>query len=128
MIKEFKEFIARGNVIELAVGLVMGQAFTAIVRALVDNIIMPLIVAMTGQTKVESLVINIASAEVGYGLFLQAIINFILIAIALFIVVKTINTLTAKNKPVPEETPVEAPTVEEYLAEIRDLLAEKAEK
>ncbi|MFJ1628100.1 large conductance mechanosensitive channel protein MscL [Marinilactibacillus psychrotolerans] len=128
MIKEFKEFIARGNVIELAVGLVMGQAFTDIVRALVDNIIMPLIVAMTGQTKVESLVINIASAEVGYGLFLQAIINFILIAIALFIVVKTINTLTAKNKPAPEETPVEAPTVEEYLAEIRDLLAEKAEK
>ncbi|MFL2120685.1 large conductance mechanosensitive channel protein MscL [Marinilactibacillus psychrotolerans] len=128
MIKEFKEFIARGNVIELAVGLVMGQAFTAIVRALVDNIIMPLIVAMTGQTKVESLVINIASAEVGYGLFLQAIIKFILIAIALFIVVKTINTLTAKNKPAPEETPVEAPTVEEYLAEIRDLLAEKAEK
>lgn len=125
MIKEFKDFIARGNVIELAVGLVMGQAFTAIVRALVDNIIMPLIVAVTGQAEVKDLVINIASAEIAYGLFIQAIINFFLISLALFIVVKTLNTLTEKVKHKPEDTPVEAPTVEEYLAEIRDLLAKK---
>lgn len=128
MIKEFKEFIARGNVIELAVGLVMGQAFTAIVTALVDSIIMPLIVALTGQANVEKLTMEIGSASIKYGAFLQAIINFFLISIALFIVVKVINTLTKKNKPAPEDTPVEAPTVEEYLAEIRDLLAEKAEK
>ncbi|SFK28112.1 large conductance mechanosensitive channel [Marinilactibacillus piezotolerans] len=128
MIKEFKEFIARGNVIELAVGLVMGQAFTAIVTALVDSIIMPLIVALTGQANVEKLTMEIGSASIKYGAFLQAIINFFLISIALFIVVKVINTLTKKNKPAPEDTPVKAPTVEEYLAEIRDLLAEKAEK
>lgn len=128
MIKEFKEFIARGNVIELAVGLVMGQAFTAIVTALVDSIIMPLLVALTGQANVEKLTMEIGSASIKYGAFLQAIINFFLISIALFIVVKVINTLTKKNKPAPEDTPVEAPTVEEYLAEIRDLLAEKAEK
>ncbi|API88445.1 mechanosensitive ion channel protein MscL [Marinilactibacillus sp. 15R] len=128
MIKEFKEFIARGNVIELAVGLVMGQAFTAIVTALVDSIIMPLLVALTGQANVEKLTMEIGAASIKYGAFLQAIINFFLISIALFIVVKVINTLTKKNKPAPEDTPVEAPTVEEYLAEIRDLLAEKAEK
>lgn len=128
MIKEFKEFIARGNVIELAVGLVMGQAFTAIVTSLVDSIIMPLLVALTGQANVEKLTMEIGSASIKYGAFLQAIINFFLISIALFIVVKVINTLTKKNKPAPEDTPVEAPTVEEYLAEIRDLLAEKAEK
>lgn len=125
MIKEFNSFIARGNVIELAVGLVMGQAFTAIVRALVDNIIMPLIVAFTGQASVEKLTFQVGSASIQYGAFLQAIINFFLISIALFIVVKTLNTLTEKVKHKPKDTPVEAPTMEEYLAEIRDLLAKK---
>lgn len=125
MFKEFKAFIARGNVIELAVGLAMGTAFNAIVRSLVDNILMPLITSMTGKADVSYLTFTIGNTPIKYGLFLQSIISFFLIAIALFLIVKTINTLTAKNKPEPEETPVEAPTVEEYLAEIRDLLAEK---
>ncbi|WP_080145915.1 large conductance mechanosensitive channel protein MscL [Marinilactibacillus piezotolerans] len=125
MFKEFKAFIARGNVIELAVGLAMGTAFNAIVRSLVDNILMPLITSMTGKADVSYLTFTIGNTPIKYGLFLQSIISFFLIAIALFLIVKTINTLTTKNKPEPEETPVEAPTVEEYLAEIRDLLAEK---
>jgi len=125
MFKEFKAFIARGNVIELAVGLAMGTAFNAIVRSLVDNILMPLITSITGKADVSDLTFTIGNTPIKYGLFLQSIISFFLIAIALFLIVKTINTLTAKNKPEPEEPPVEAPTVEEYLAEIRDLLAEK---
>lgn len=125
MIKEFKEFIARGNVLELAVGLVMGSAFTAIVNSLVEYIITPIIVALTGQAKIEDLSVMIGSAPLKYGEFLQAVINFFLVALVLFFIIKFINTLTLRNKPKPEETPVEAPTVEELLGDIRDLLAKK---
>ncbi|MFC6463552.1 large conductance mechanosensitive channel protein MscL [Marinilactibacillus sp. GCM10026970] len=125
MIKEFKEFIARGNVLELAIGLVMGSAFTAIVNSLVESIITPIIVALTGEAEIADLSLTIGSAPLGYGQFLQAVINFLLIALVLFFMIKFINTLTLRNKPEPEETPVEAPTVEELLEDIRDLLAKK---
>ncbi|WP_208559513.1 large conductance mechanosensitive channel protein MscL [Marinilactibacillus kalidii] len=125
MIKEFKEFIARGNVLDLAIGLVMGSAFTAIVSSLVEFILTPIIVALTGEAKIEDLSIKIGTATLKYGEFLQAVLNFFLIALVLFFIIKFINTLTRKNKPEPEETPVEAPTVEDYLEEIRDLLAKK---
>lgn len=125
MIKEFKEFIARGNVLELAVGLVMGSAFTAIVNSLVEYIITPIIVALTGQAEIADLYLEVGTAELKYGEFLQAVINFFLVALVLFFIIKFINTLTLRNKPEPEETPVEAPTVEELLEDIRDLLAKK---
>ena len=124
MIKEFKEFIMRGNVIELAVGIVMGAAFTAIVTALVEHIITPIIAAVTGNADVSGLAIQIGTAELTYGYFLQAVIDFLLIALVLFLMIKFINKLS-RQKAEEEEVEVEAPTAESYLEEIRDLLAQQ---
>ena len=125
MIKEFKEFIMRGNVIDLAVGLVMGSAFTAIVNALVESIIMPFIAGFSGNADVSDMAMSFNGSPIQYGVFLQAIIDFLLIALVLFFVIKGINSLAEiRNKvEIEEEVEVEAPAVEDYLAEIRDLLA-----
>lgn len=129
MWKEFKEFITRGNVIELAVGLVMGSAFTAIVNALVDSIIMPFIAGVSGNASVEHLVFTFNGANIAYGVFLQAIIDFLLIAIVLFFAIKSINRLAALREVEREEEAEEEniPSSEDYLREIRDLLAEEKE-
>lgn len=125
MWKEFKEFIMRGNVIELAVGLVMGSAFTAIVNSLVEYIIMPFIAGVAGSASVESLAFTFNGSPIKYGFFLQAIIDFLLIALVLFFAIKGLNTLTRtlrrEEEELDEEPPV--PTAEDYLKEIRDLLA-----
>ena len=125
MIKEFKEFIMRGNVIDLAVGLVMGSAFTAIVNALVESIIMPFIAGFSGNADVSDMAMSFNGSPIQYGVFLQAVIDFLLIALVLFFVIKGINSLAEiSNKvEIEEEVEVEAPAVEDYLAEIRDLLA-----
>lgn len=120
MLKEFKEFIMRGNVIELAVGVVMGTAFSAIVNSLVENIISPIITAATGKSTIGELSFPFGSASIQYGAFLQAIIDFLIIALVIFFLVKAINKLMRKKEE-PEE--VEEPSLEEqYLKEIRDLL------
>lgn len=124
MLKEFREFIMRGNVIELAVGIVMGAAFTAIVNALVENVITPIIAAVTGNANVGQLVIQIGEAQIAYGHFLQAIIDFVLIALVLFMMIKLINSFSRRREE-EQEVEVEVPTVETYLEEIRDLLAER---
>lgn len=125
MWKEFKEFIMRGNVVELAVGLVMGSAFTAIVNSLVEYIIMPFIAGVAGSASVESLAFTFNGSPIKYGFFLQAIIDFLLIALVLFFAIKGLNTLTRtlkrEEEELDEEPPV--PTAEDYLKEIRDLLA-----
>ncbi|MEY8291799.1 large conductance mechanosensitive channel protein MscL [Carnobacteriaceae bacterium 52-44] len=123
MWKEFKEFIMRGNVIELAVGLVMGSAFTAIVNALVDSIIMPFITGLSGNASVENLAFTFNNASIKYGVFLQAIIDFLLIAIVLFFVVKAVNSLVALRKQEEEVEEEVTPSAEDYLKEIRDILA-----
>jgi|SRR5699024_10361516 len=123
MWKEFKEFIMRGNVVELAVGLVMGSAFTAIVTALVESIIMPFIAGISGNASVEDLAFNFNGSLIYYGEFLQAIIDFLLVAVVLFLAVKAINSFMALHKK-EEEVEEEEPTAEDYLKEIRDLLAE----
>lgn len=130
MWQEFKDFIMRGNVVELAVGLVMGSAFTAIVNALVDSMIMPFIAGLSGNASVEGLAFTFNGAAIQYGLFLQAIIDFLLIASVLFFVIKGINTLSARLKHEEEQEEEEdlEPTAEEYLKEIRDLLAYKESK
>ncbi|WP_423190302.1 large-conductance mechanosensitive channel protein MscL [Alkalibacterium sp. f15] len=125
MFKEFKTFIMRGNVMELAVGIAMGAAFTAIVNSFVENIITPIIVAVSGNAKVEDLAVQIGDATLTYGLFLQAVIDFLIIALVLFMIIKFINKLVRKKEAVPE-TEVAAPTVEFYLEEIRDLLAKQS--
>ena len=125
MLKEFREFIARGNVMDLAVAVVMGAAFTAIVNSLVDDIIMPLIGVLMGGVDFSSLSIQVGDATVMYGAFIQAIINFLIIAVVIFLMVKAMNK-AAEQFSGPEEEKVEAEpelTAEEkLLTEIRDLL------
>lgn len=123
MLKEFKEFIMRGNVLDLAVAVVVGGAFTAIVTALVDHIIMPIVAAVTGNATVDEITIAVGPATLGVGAFLQAIIDFVLIALVLFLMIKAITTIGDRFKRDEEPEEVEAPTAEAYLEEIRDILA-----
>ena len=125
MWKEFKEFIMRGNVMDLAVGVIIGGAFSSIVTSLVNNIIMPLLGIIIGGIDFTSLSIKIQDAEIQYGMFLQNVIDFLIIAFCIFIMVKIVNKLMHfKKKKVEEE---KAPEViksneEILLEEIRDLL------
>ena len=135
IIDEFKEFIAKGNVVDMAVGVVVGTAFKAIVDSLVKDIIMPCISVLTGKINIADLKATIIepSADgsgglvIPYGNFIQQIVNFFIIAFVIFIVVKVMNVMKAKlEKPVVEvEEVAPAPTTEELLGEIRDLLKEK---
>ena len=129
ILNEFKEFISKGNVIDMAVGVVVGGAFSQIVNSLVADIITPVINMLTGKADVSELSCQIGSATLAYGNFLQAIINFLIISASIFMVVKAINSLKslAARKEAEEETPKEpaGPTQEELLIEIRDLLAKK---
>lgn len=105
--REFKEFINRGNVMEMAVGIIIGGAFTAIVNSLVDDIINPLIGSIFNMD-FTSLVANVNGAEIRYGAFIMAIINFLLIAIVLFLIIKSINKMSKlgkKEEPAEEEAP-----------------------
>ena len=93
IVKEFKEFINRGSVVDLAVGVVVGGAFTSIVDSLVNDIITPLIGLIMGGVDFSSLSINVKDATVSYGNFIQNIINFIIVAFAIFVVVKVMNRM-----------------------------------
>lgn len=125
--KEFKEFISRGNVMDMAVGIIIGGAFTAIVTALVDSVLMPVIGALTGGHSVEQMSWKIGDASIGYGAFIQAVINFLLVAWVLFLIIKALNKAKAAlTKPAEEATEEEAvPEDIALLTEIRDLLKEK---
>ncbi|KRM64841.1 large-conductance mechanosensitive channel [Ligilactobacillus agilis DSM 20509] len=121
MLKEFKEFIARGNVLDLAVGVIIGSAFTAIVKALVDYIINPFLGLFLGSIDFSAFVIKVGSASFKVGSFLNAVINFLIIAFVVFlIVVKAVNAAMPKKEEEPAEEKVD-PQVE-LLSEIRDLL------
>lgn len=127
-LKEFKEFALKGNVMDMAIGVIIGAAFGNIVTALTDSFITPLIQAVTGNSEVEvggEFVIN--GAHFTYGAFISAVINFLIIALILFILIKAMNTAMSLGKKTEEEAPAEPePTKEEVLlTEIRDLLAEK---
>lgn len=124
MIKEFREFIMRGNVIDLAVAVIIGTAFTAIVNSLVNDIIMPIIGVILGGVDFTALAITVGNAAITYGNFIQAIINFLLIALVLFLIIRAINRMSRKPAPAPAAPP--APTAEEVLLrEIRDLLRDR---
>jgi large conductance mechanosensitive channel len=116
MIAQLKSFLMRGNVLDLAVGVIIGAAFGKIVSALVDKIIMPLVGGVIGGLDFSKLSFNLAGVDVAYGPFIQAIVDFLLIGVALFLLLKA-----AGQKPgPPAPTPSEA-----LLAEIRDLLKEQ---
>ena len=102
--EEFKEFIAKGNVMNLAVGIIIGGAFQAIVGALVEKIIMPIVGAAMGGVSFADLAITVGSAEIGYGAFIQAVIDFILIALVVFWIVKTYNKATKPEEEAPART------------------------
>ncbi len=122
MWKEFKEFATRGNALDLAVGVIIGAAFTPIVSTLVDNIIMPVIGYITAGIDFSTLAVTpIEGVEIKYGLFLNAVVQFFLTALALFFLIKGINTLR-KPEPKPAAAP---PPSEVYLKEIRDALVKK---
>lgn len=126
MIKEFKEFISRGNVIDLAVGVIMGSAFGKIVTSLVNDIIMPLVGALIGGIDFTNLSITIKDSSIMYGSFIQNIVDFLIIAICIFVMVKIVNKLNNlnKKKEEKEEKIEEVKKSDEavLLEEIRDLL------
>lgn len=121
MFKEFKEFISRGNVLDLAVAVIIGAAFTAIVTSLVDDLIMPVIGAIVGGIDFSGLAIKVGDATIAYGNFIQAIINFLLIALVLFLFVRAVNRMIKQKEAAPAEPSAE----EKLLTEIRDLLRER---
>lgn len=108
--KEFKEFISRGNIFDMAVGLIIGSAFTAIVNSLVKDIFSPLITIITGKADMTQLIWNVNGAEIKYGSFLQNVITFLLTAIVLFMLVKGINSLRNIGKKKEEPAEPAAPT------------------
>jgi len=123
MIKEFKKFISRGNVVDLAVGVVIGGAFSKIVSSLVDNIIMPLVGIVIGGIDFTKLSFTVFNVDVLYGVFLQNVVDFLIIAFCIFMVVKLFNKITHKEEK-KEVKPVK-PNQEILLEEIRDLLKDK---
>jgi len=126
MIKEFKEFIARGNVIDMAVGVIIGGAFGKIVTSIVNDVLMPLIGVLIGGIDFTGLKFKIGEAEVLYGNFLQNVIDFLIIAFCIFILVKIVNKITRKKEePAAEEVPAPKPEDVVLLEEIRDLLKQK---
>lgn len=139
LFQEFKEFAMRGNVVDLAVGLVIGAAFGAIVTSLVNDILMPPIGLILGNVDFSNLFITLSGQDypslaaardagapvVAYGAFINAVINFLIVAFAIFMVVKGMNRLRRKQEAAPEATPV-PPRQETLLEEIRDLLRARA--
>ena len=125
-LKEFKEFAMRGNVMDLAVGVIVGGAFSAITTSLINDILMPLIGIFVSETSFANLTITVGSAVITYGNFIQAVINFLIMAFVVFCMVKGINRLSRKKEEAPPPPPAKEPSAEEkLLAEIRDLLKEK---
>ena len=125
MFKEFREFISRGNVIDLAVAVAVGAAFTAVVNSLVKDIITPIIGIFMGGIDFTQLAITVGNASITYGNFIQAVFNFLIIAIVIFLMLRGINQIQRQfEREKVEQTPAAPePTAEEkLLMEIRDLL------
>ena len=121
LIKEFKEFISRGNVMDMAVGVIIGGAFTAIVNSLVNDMLMPLLSLLTGGFDFSGLCIALGEGEnaatINYGSFISAIINFLLIALVIFLIIKAINKVSRKKKEeAAAPTTKECPYCKEQIA------------
>lgn len=122
MLKEFKKFIARGNVLDLAVGVIVGGAFSSIVTSLVNNIFTPIIGLILGGVNFSSLSITFRDTQIMYGAFIQSVIDFLIVAFCLFIIVKFVNKLTHKTETKEEKKePVKSAELM-ALEEIRDIL------
>lgn len=140
LLKEFKEFAMRGNVIDMAVGVVIGAAFGKIVSSLVNDIIMPAVGVLTGGINfseykwiiqkgvTEGTEIVTPEVAITWGAFVQTILDFLIIAFCIFLAIKAINKLKREPAPEPEPEAPKGPTQEELLTEIRDLLKKDVEK
>ena len=124
MWKEFKEFALKGNIMDLAVGVIIGSAFGKIVSSIVDDIIMPVSGVIIGGIDFTNLSIKVGEATITYGTFIQNIIDFLIIAICIFIFVKIIDRITKKKEEVAAEEPPKKDEQIILLEEIRDLLKE----
>ena len=139
MLKEFKDFAMRGNVVDMAVGIIIGAAFGKIVSSLVADIIMPPIGLIMGGVDFTNLFINLSggdyasleaakeagAATINYGIFINTVLDFVIVAFAIFMVVKQMNRMKKEEEPAPAEPPA-PPREEVLLEEIRDLLKTKA--
>ena len=128
LVQEFKDFAMRGNVIDMAVGVIIGGAFGKIVSSLVDDMLMPLIGTLTGGINFTELSVNVGDAQIKYGMFLQNILDFIIVAFCVFMMIKGINSLAKRKKEeeaAAPKAPAEPSAEEKLLTEIRDLLKEK---
>ena len=125
MIKELKKFLFKANVLDLAVAVVIGAAFNAIVTSLVEDVITPLFLAPALKAAGVEKIAELSWHGVAYGSFLSAVINFLIVGTTLFFIVKAANVASAFGKKQDEAEKEEAPTQEELLTEIRDLLKEK---
>jgi len=125
--KEFKEFITKGNVMTMAVGIIIGSAFTAITTSLVNDIFTPLLGVLIGGINFSGICVTIGDAQIMFGTFIQAVINFLLTAFVLFLMIKAFNKLQRKKEEEPKKAP-EPSAEEKLLTEIRDLLKAQQEK
>lgn len=124
-LSEFKTFIARGNVLDMAVGVIIGGAFKAIADSLTNDILMPLLGILVGRVSFADLTLTLGEAQIAYGNFIEAVLNFLIMAFAVFCIVKAVNRFHRKKEEAPKAPP--APSNEEkLLMEIRDLLKEKS--
>lgn len=128
MLQEFKKFISRGNVVDLAVGVVVGGAFSKIVSSLVDNIIMPIVGIIIGGIDFTNLSLKIFGIDIKFGLFLQNVVDFFIIAFCIFMVIKLINKFTLKKEVKEEEKVIVKSEEVLLLEEIRDLLKKDKKK
>lgn len=124
MLKEFRDFIDRGNVIDLALAVIIGGAFGAIITSLVNDIVMPLIGVILGGLDFAALSIQVGEATILYGSFIQAIVNFLIIAFVLFLIVRGYNKLQKEKEAAPPPPPEPSPE-ESLLTEIRDLIRDQ---
>ena len=123
-LEEFKAFAMRGNVMDLAVGVIVGGAFSSITNSLINDIIMPIVGIFVSQASFADLTLSVGGAVITYGNFIQAVLNFVILAFVVFCMVKAVNRVAHTQKK--EEAPPPAPSHEEkLLTEIRDLLKER---
>lgn len=125
-VEEFKQFIARGNVMDMAVGVIIGGAFSSITTSLINDIIMPLLGIFTSSISFAELSVEVGGAVITYGNFIQAVLNFLIMALVVFTMVKAMNRMhRKKEEPAAPPAPPEPSAEEKLLTEIRDLLKER---
>ena len=126
-LEEFKTFAMRGNVMDLAVGVIIGGAFSSITNSLINDIIMPIVGIFVSEASFANLTLSVGGAAITYGSFIQAVLNFLILAFVVFCMVKTVNRVTRgkKEEAAPPPPPPQPSPEEKLLTEIRDLLRER---